>query len=154
MPRRASPFGPLSPGITGALLAAAAVGLGSPAQAECITQLNQQAPEGAHWSLHSDPVKNRRCWVLVDSSGRELSPPESDTGSSTVSTIQKFFSNLTGSADSPTPHRSPTHHVVDANRPPAGDHQMTQAERDALFEEFLRWHETQQGTGAPKQPPR
>jgi hypothetical protein len=34
---------------------------------------------------------------------------------------------------------------------PAG-RDMTPEERDALFEEFLRWHESQQGTGPKEQP--
>jgi hypothetical protein len=160
-------------GVVCVLLAIVATGFDSSAYAACILQPNQQAPEGAHWSLHTDSVTNRRCWILVDSSGRDISTPQEQ---SAVSSLQSFLSKLTGSPPAPTsqeapaspaanPPRKPQPHVATVNR--AADqpvrteqksethparHEMTPGERDALFEEFLRWHESQQITGAGKSP--
>jgi hypothetical protein len=157
MPRRASSFGPIMPGVVCVLLAAAMPGFVSSAQAECITQPKQQAPDGAHWSLHFDPVKNRRCWVLVDSAGRDLSAPEPQPAASTLSSIQSFLGNLTGSPQetpagpAAAPPRKPQPPVArprlgNLNRA-GGTEQKPDAKRDALFEEFLRWHESQKITG-------
>jgi hypothetical protein len=178
MPRRASPFGPITSGAVCVLLAAAAPGYVSSAQAECIVQPNQQAPDGAHWSLHFDHAKNRRCWILVDASGHDLSTPQQPAASGGLSSFQSFLGNFTGAtpapqpqeapastpAVAPPPRKPPSHgvqpHVASANRMnhparsepkpdahPAG-HDMSPGERDALFEEFLRWHESQKITGA------
>jgi hypothetical protein len=162
MPRRVSSFSPITPGIVCVLLAAAP-GFVSSVQAECITQPNQQAPDGAHWSLHFDSVKNRRCWVLVDSAGRNLSAPEPPpAGSNGLSSFQSFLSNLTGRPSSQAPEtaavppRKPQPHVARARvvNGAAGTEQkadakrdMTRGERDELFEEFLRWRESQKITG-------
>jgi hypothetical protein len=160
-------------GVVCILLATAAAGLVAPAQAECILQPNQQAPEGAHWSLHYDREKNRRCWIMVDASGHDVSTPQQPAGSTGLSTFQSFLDSITGGSTPQqqeatptgtpaTPPRKPQPHVVNATRadPPARieprsdahpvKQQMTPGERDALFEEFLRWHESQQITGAAK----
>ncbi len=170
MQRRANWYGLMKSGTFCILLATVVAGFDSPAQAECITQLTQQAPEGTHWSLHYDRVKNRRCWILVDATGQELStePAQSDS-SSTLSSLQTFFSNITTGIQSTgqpqeapanAPPRKPQANLANANKPVrpeqkgdahAGKHELTQPERDALFEEFLRWHESQQITGSAKQ---
>jgi hypothetical protein len=183
MPRRAPFSGPLMSGAVCAVLATVAVDMDSPAQAECIVQPNQQAPEGTHWSLHSDRAKNRRCWILVDSTGHEISStPEAQPSTSPVlSTLRTFIGNFTGGPPSPPvqeaapaadpappPPRRPAARVASPNRaeraarteqreksdaPPAG-RELTGPEREALFEEFLRWHESQQITGGVKPSPR
>ncbi len=172
MPRRVRLFGSMKSGVVCVLLATAAAGLGTPAQAECILQPNQQAPEGAHWSLHYDRDKNRRCWIMVDASGHDLSTPQQPADSSGLSTFQSFLDRITGGTSPPqqeaapagapaTPPRKPQPNVVNATRAdPAARTEpksearpvkpMTSGERDALFEEFLRWHESQQITGAAK----
>jgi hypothetical protein len=189
MPRRA--LGPnewMMSGAVCAVLAVVAVSIDSPAQAECITQPNQQVPEGAHWSLHTDHAKNRRCWVLVDAAGHDLSTPpqeEQSAASSALSTLQTFIGNITGTGGGPSSppaqeapaavpqapagpplHRNPPR-AVNANRPEpavrteqkdkgdahAGRHEISDPDREALFEEFLRWHESQQILG-PGNPPR
>jgi hypothetical protein len=173
MPRRANWFGLKKSGVVCVLLATVAVSFDSPAQAECITQLNQQAPEGTHWSLHYDRVKNRRCWILVDATGQELSTvQEQPDASPTLSSLQTFFTNITGiqrapqqaQEAAPSPPRKPQAHLANANRADrpvrteqkndahAAKHELTPPERDALFEEFLRWHESQQITGTGKPP--
>jgi hypothetical protein len=174
MSRRAKRFGLTKYGVVCVLLATVAACFDTPARAECIALLNQQAPEGTHWSLHYDRVKNRRCWILVDATGHDVSTlQEQSAGSSTLSSIQTFFSNLTGVQSTPEPQealpsaappRKPQARLANANRPnpparteqksgaPATQHELTQPERDALFEEFLRWHESQQIIGTVKPP--
>ncbi len=174
MPRYANRFGLTKYGVVCVLLSTVAVCFDTPARAECITLLNQQAPEGTHWSLHYDRVKNRRCWILVDATGHDVSTPqEQPAGSSTLSSIQTFFTNLTGVQSAPEPQealpsaaspRKPQARLANASRPnhpvrpeqkggaPAAQHELTQPERDALFEEFLRWHESQQIIGTVKPP--
>ncbi len=164
-------------GVAGAALTVAAASFDSRAQAECILQPNQQAPEGTHWSLHYDPAKNRRCWILVDATGHDISTYEvQPAASGGLSSLQSFLANITGSAPpaqevpaSPAapPPRKPQPQAVNPNRAdrtvrtePKSEahparHEMTQGERDALFEEFLRWRESQKITGpANPQPSR
>jgi hypothetical protein len=178
MLRRASSSGPVMSGVVCVLIAAAAPGFVSSAQAECIVQPNQQAPEGAHWSLHTDRATNRRCWILMDSAGRDLSTAQPQPApSSGLSSLQSFLGNFTGGPPAPppqeqapaspaaTPPRKPQPHAVQPRVANAGkaDHrarteqkadarparqEMTPGARDALFEEFLRWHENQKITGS------
>jgi hypothetical protein len=164
MSRRVRSSGGLMSGAVCVLLASAAAGLDSPAHAECITQPVQQAPEGAH--LYFDRARNRRCWILVDAAGRELS-----TAQMQPATTSSFLGNFTGAGPpeeaTPAPAAPPPprrHRVVNANRParppepktaaraarPETRHEMSQSDRDALFEEFLRWHESQRITGGSK----
>jgi hypothetical protein len=174
MSRRASSSGPLMSGAACVLLAAAAVGYDSPAYADCIVQPNRQAPDGTHWSLHFDRVQNRRCWILVDATGHDISTYE-PAATSTLSSFQSFLGNITGTNPPPQPQeapaspavappgRAPHPHVVNVHRVerPAvrpeqkteahpAKHEMSPPERDALFEEFLRWHESRKITGADK----
>jgi hypothetical protein len=183
MPRRAHSSGSTMFGVVCALLATVAVGIDSPAQAECIAQPNQQAPEGAHWSLHYDRAKNRRCWILVDATGHDIStPPAQPDTSPALSAFQTFIGNFTGGPPSPPAQEaaaaSPATATQQPRRPPArvaspnraeravrteqretgdaqaGKRELTEPEREALFEEFLRWHESQQIMGTVNPSPR
>jgi hypothetical protein len=162
----------------------AAVSFNSPAQAACIEQPYQQAPEGAHWSLYYDRVENRRCWMLIDAAGRDISMFLAQPAARPAPpSLQTIFGNFTGgppppppppqqppvaARPDPPPRRLPAR-VVHANRPghpvrrtaQRGEahpdkHEMTPEEREALFKEFLRWHESQQTSGGvkPPSPPR
>jgi hypothetical protein len=179
---RAPSFGPAMSGVVCALLATVAVGIDSPAQADCVVQPNQQAREGAHWSLHTDRAKNRRCWVLVDATGHDISTEQAQSvAAPSPSVLQTILGNFTGAGSSSPPaqeapaaavapaspplRRLPAH-VVNANRPERirteqraeprdkGGHELTEPEREALFEEFLRWHESQQMMGTANPSPR
>lgn len=176
MPRCANWFGLMKSGVICILLATVAASFDTPAQAECIAQLTHQAPEGTHWSLHYDRIKNRRCWILVDATGQEVSTiPAQPDASPALSSLQTFFTNITGiqptpqpqeapPSQAPSPLRKPQAPLANANRPDrpvrteqksdaqAAKHELTPPERDALFEEFLRWHESQQITGTVKPP--
>jgi hypothetical protein len=183
MPRRASSSGPVMLGVVCALLAAAAPGFVRSAQAECVLQPSQQAPEGAHWSLHFDSGKNRTCWILVDAAGHDLPTPEPQPAISTgLASIQSFLGNFTGGPLPPAPQEAPavsaptskpqphvvqrhgvrSHIVIVVNRPaqpvrieqkadaqPAKHRlmqDMTQEEREAMFEKYLRWRESQKNS--------
>jgi hypothetical protein len=150
------------------LLASAAAGLDSPAHAECPMQLFQQPPQGAYWSPQFDRDENRCCWILVDAAGREL--PTGQAQPAPALPFQLFLGSFTGAGPppqeaTPAPAAPPPprrHRAVHAKRPvrppgsktaahrarPETRHEMSQADRDALFEEFLRWHESQKITGA------
>jgi hypothetical protein len=148
------------------LLAAAMAGADShPAQAAgCIAQPNMQAPDGTHWTLHHDHIRNRRCWLLVDSAGREVAPVPAQPAGTSMSAWQAFLGNFTGAGTPPQrPQAAPASHgpesrIVTASKPARtappktevhlAKPQLSQEERDALFEEFLRWHESQKITGA------
>jgi hypothetical protein len=143
-------------------MTAAIVAFDGPARADCMVQPNQQAPDGTHWSLHFDQATNRRCWILVDGAGREVSAQPGTT------VFQSFISSITGqqqqqpqeappaspAASPPRPqtlHRTPRPPAVrPESEATATKHGMSQPERDALFEEFLRWHESRKITGADK----
>jgi hypothetical protein len=162
-------------GVVCALLATVAVSIDSPAQAECIAQPNQQAPEGAHWSLHYDRSNNRRCWILVDATGHDISTLQAQPNTtSALSSFRTFLGKFTGGPPSPPaqeapaaaspppaqPRRPPVH-VASPSRAEravrmeqrekgdshAGKREFTEPEREALFEEFQRWHEGQQMIG-------
>lgn len=177
-PRRAGWPRLVMSGAVCALMAAAAPGLVSSAQAECILmQPSQPAPDGTHWSLSIDRATNRRCWILVDAAGRDLLTPQ-PVPSTGLATLQSFLGNFTGGPPPPpppleppaspvvAPRRPPPHAVqpravtmIRANRParpePKPDvrpvkHEMSPGDREALFEEFLRWHESQKITGAAR----
>ena len=63
-------------GAVGMLLAAAPDGHPAQAQtADCVTERPVQAPEGTHWVGRWEINNYRRCWVLVDAAGRELTAP-------------------------------------------------------------------------------
>jgi hypothetical protein len=165
------------------LLATAAAGLDSPANADCVAELNQQVPEGTRWHLHFDRVTNQRCWTLVDAKGREihLTPPQPAT--TRPSSFPSFLGGFTGSGP-PPPQQPPQQQVTTTPAPPLPRrlrvmtvnhqpvrpveqktashparpetrqetkpetrHEMSQPDRDALFEEFLRWHESRKITG-------
>jgi hypothetical protein len=144
--------------------------------ADCITEPNVQAPDGTHWVGHWEINNYRRCWVLMDAAGREVPVPvQAQPASPPASAWQTFLGNLTG-AGTPPPQAAPAspaaasppkprtsqpdgpHRVVTASKPARGEppknevrpvkREMSQPDRDALFEEFQRWHERQKITGA------
>ena len=158
------------------LLAAAALA-GAPARAECILQPDGATPEGMHWSLHYDAAKNRRCWVLVNAtsaapapSGAAAAPPAAPA----PTTLESFFGNLMGrsppaappAAAPPPAEAAPVRRAqapaaapgaAAAPKPaaaPKRDYRdMTPEQRDALFGEFMRWHDGRPNSEAAKDQP-
>src|SRR5215475_12498929 len=118
MPRCAPSFGLVMSGVACILLAAVAAGVDSPARADCIVQPGQPVPEGAHWSLHYDRAKNRRCWILVDAAGHDLSVAQPQaTTAPVISPFQAILGNFTG-AGSPPPAQEAPAAVAPAPAPP------------------------------------
>jgi hypothetical protein len=144
--------------------------------ADCITEPNVQAPDGTHWISHMEINYYRRCWVLVDAAGREVvAPVPAQPASPSGSAWQSFLGNVTG-AGTPQPQAAPAspaaasprrphtpqpdgpHRVVTASKPARSEPpksevrpvkpDMSRPDSNALFEEFLRWHESQKITGA------
>jgi hypothetical protein len=155
------PAHPWISGAVGMLLVAATAGADSrPAQAQvadCITEPNVQAPDGTHWSAHWEINNYRRCWVLLDAAGREVVAP---VPAQPVATPQAAPAGpAAASLRGPnTSQPDGSHRVVTANKPARSEppksevrplkHEMSSPDRDALFEEFLRWRESQKITGA------
>jgi hypothetical protein len=180
MPRCASSFVPMISGVVCALLAAVAIDFRSPvlAASVCVGQAAQPAPQGARWVLHMDRVRGRRCWLLVDAYGREVSgqvQPNAASAPSPSSPFMSLFGYMTEvpnatpqSSEPPVPRpamrfRRPQAHVARDNRsradqtsprePHTGRGALSQPDRDALFEEFLRWHESQKMMHTLSPPP-
>ena len=192
MPERVNSFAPIFPNVFFVFVATIAVHLLAPARAEsaCIVQPSQPAAEGTHWSLHYDRAQGRKCWLLLDTKGREVTasqaqpstvstPPPADSLSSQITSL---LGSLTGATENALPrlnapqddtpragpagaprkprgngaNASKADNGVRADQKSAGEGRtakraspLTQPEREALFEEFLRWQESQQITGAP-----
>jgi hypothetical protein len=144
------------------LLVAAAAGADCrPAQAaDCITEPNVPAPDGTHWSPHWELNNYRRCWVLVDAAGREVVASVPAKPASPSGTQATPASPAAASPHKPhTPQPDGPHRVVAASKPAArseppksglrpAKRDMSQLDRAALYEEFLRWHESQKIIGA------
>jgi hypothetical protein len=184
MSERVNSFGPLLPAASLAfiLVATIAVPVCSPALADslCIEQSSQPAPEGTRWSSRYDRARGRKCWFLVDASGREVTTlpaqqsaaPTPDPVQTLSSQLAALFGNATeapanvapqGNVPQASPANAPrkpqgntanaikTDNGVRADQKSVGEAikrttpAMTLAERNALFEDFLRWHESQQG---------
>src|SRR5262245_50747180 len=175
MPERVNSFAPMIPGVLSVLVATVAVLPCSAVRADnaCIEQPSPPAAEGTRWSLHYDRAKGRKCWVLVDANGYDVTPPQAQlTGTSTPEAVQTLSSqiaslwgNLTGaSANATTQAHAPqvtvprktqgnaanagrTDNGVRAEQRSMGEGHavkrsspaLTAPEREALFEEFLRW---------------
>jgi hypothetical protein len=169
MPERAYSFAPTIPGVFSVFVTAMAVHFCSPVRADsaCLDQPSQPAAEGTRWSAHYDRTKGRKCWVLVDAStsGRDAAAPQAQPNAASISApvetlssqIASLLGNLTGASANVTPQATaPQAGAPGAPRKPQGNAArtdqraeghavkrvnpaLTQPEREALFEEFLRW---------------
>jgi hypothetical protein len=153
---------------------------GAHADSACIEQPGQPAAEGARWLQRYDRAKGRRCWVLVDASGHDVTvsqaqpsaPPAPALDPTFSSQLAALFGSWTAQANVAPPgnppqinsasaSRKPQGAVANANKPDSGlrsDQKssreghagkrtapvLSEQERNALFEEFMRWHESQQ----------
>jgi hypothetical protein len=146
--------------------------------ADCITeQPNVPPPEGTYWNPRWEINNYRRCWVLVDAAGHEVAAPvPAQPANPPVPAWRSFLGNLTG-AGTPQPQAAPAspptasprkphpssqpdgpHRVVTTGQPARSEPpksevrpvkpNKSQPDQDALFEEFMRWRETQKLTGA------
>jgi hypothetical protein len=161
---------------------------------DCLTGPNRQPGPGGHWYFHLDRATDRRCWYLVEATGRPptaetLQPQPAEPLQQPQPTFGSFFSSLgiTGSSGQPDPNsgdprilqpnraddarsddsapgrqsrivRRPVAEASLAPKPrrpapaparPPAQHADDQAasskpdERDALFQEFLKWRQRQ-----------
>jgi len=195
MPERVNSFASIILRVYLIFVAMIAVFFSSPAWAEnaCIEQPSQPAPDGAHWSIHYDRAKGRKCWFLTDAKGRDVTASQAQPSAAPMpapvdslsSQIASLLGSLTGAAESalpqasasqgdaqqPGPARGPrkprgnganaarADNSVQAEQKGAGEGRavkhvsspLTEPEREALFEEFLRWR--QQTMDGPSRSP-
>jgi hypothetical protein len=146
------------------------------AEGTCIERPSQPAPEGTRWSAHHDRAHGRRCWSLVDANGYDVTPSQtsaSDILPSLSSHLSSLLDNLTGASANVTPQatapqatapRKPQGNAANASKTDSSVRSdqksvgeahvakraspgLTQPEREALFEEFLRWQENREAVG-------
>jgi hypothetical protein len=143
------------------------------ADSACLEQPNQPAAEGTRWSAHYDRAKGRKCWILVDASTSGHDAPQAQpNAASTSGPVETFSSqiasllgNLTGASANTTPQagaagapRKLQGNVANAGKTDNGaradqkgdghalkraNPALTPVEREALFEEFLRWQQNE-----------
>jgi hypothetical protein len=113
MPERVNSFASVIPGVSFVFIATIAVHFVSPAQAEgaCTEQPGQRAAEGTHWAVHYDRAKGRKCWVLVDANGRDVTASQAQPSPAPTpspmdalsSQIASLLGSLTGTTETATP---------------------------------------------------
>ena len=143
------------------------------ADSACLEQPSQPAAEGTRWSAHYDRTKGRKCWVLVDASTNGHDAPQAQPNAASTSApvetlssqIASLLGNLTGASANVTPQAgaanvprrlqgnaaiaSKTDNGVRTDQRGEGhavkrvNPALTQPEREALFEEFLRWQQNE-----------
>ena len=98
------------------------------AAAKCITEPNLDAPHSGHWYFHTDPVSDRKCWYI----GR---PGSKHPRTTPAESALKIDSHVRRTTDVGRPKNNEATDQSDAR--------LNGADRDALFQEFLRWQERQ-----------
>jgi hypothetical protein len=144
--------------------------------ADCVREPTVQAPDGTHWVGHWEINYYRRCWVLVDAAGREVAAPvPAQPANPPQSAWQPSLGNFTGASTSQpqaaqaspvaasprrphTSQRDGPHPVATPSKPAHSEPPKSevhavkpdkrQLDREALYAEFLRWHESQKLIGA------
>jgi len=81
---------------------------------DCLAEPNRQPPDGLHWYYRVDHANNRKCWHLGEMLAQRASP-ESPPPSAPV-------------ADRPNQRDVPA---------------VSKAQRDSLFQDFIRWNQLQ-----------
>jgi hypothetical protein len=84
---------------------------------DCVAEPNGEPPDGRHWFYHVDPATNRKCWHLGEATPAQRPAPDA---------------SAPASAAEPAGRRS--------------SKALSKAEREDLFREFVRWHETQRAS--------
>ena len=84
---------------------------------DCIAKPNQQPAEGQHWYYRSDRTTNQKCWYLKEAG--------------------------TTTPQAAAPETPPPAGTAVARSGQPGAPPLRKAEREALFQEFLRWHKRQ-----------
>jgi hypothetical protein len=142
----------------------------------CIQQPNQQPAEGSHWYYHLDRANSRKCWYLGPEGSRlpGAEAPQGQSGAVPTPTFSSLFSSLFGgaaaattTAPQDTSMREPriiqanpskilkVDDIVQKGQPSLPEERaeprytppLKRAQREALFQKFLQWHESQRITG-------
>jgi hypothetical protein len=95
----------------------AALGLGAnyaSAADDCITESNLVPPKGNRWYYHIDRATNRKCWHIAP---------------------------IAAAPAAAHPQRASAR--SEPGQTARGNHQLSESERAALFQDFLRWKEQQ-----------
>jgi hypothetical protein len=138
---------------------------------ECIEQPTREPAEGSHWYYYSDSVKNRKCWYLgvVGAKAREPGGPPAQSNVVPTQTLSSQLSSAFGKSTAATPTVAPQDSaarepriiqgnstnilkiqdtapkekgdIPEVRADPRKQSRINQAEREALFEDFLRWYE-------------
>src|SRR5229473_1571792 len=149
MPERANSFAPTIPGVFSILVATIAVHFCSPVRADsaCLEQPSQPAAEGTRWSAHYDRAKGRKCWILVNAATNGHDTPQAQPNAAQISPVgvpRKPQGNAASASKADSGVRADQKSIGEAHAVKRVSPVLTQPEREALFEEFLRWHQDQQ----------
>jgi hypothetical protein len=105
---------------------------------DCITEPKRAAASGGHWYYHVDRVNQRKCWYVgqagmkvVRGASRTQSPLQS--GPRSQRSIARRFDSTRVLTQEAHQQLTPT---------------LEPANRDALFEEFLRWQKSKATSSA------
>ena len=169
MPRRAHPFVPA----VVIFITSSTLGINGPvfAAGACIEQPNREPPQGEHWTYRYDRESSRKCWYLIAGAAKPRAAPPDETSISALasrfaSAVRKLTVTFPPAAppdrkagepriNQNSPARPPRLEDM-AQRPPdlpkeradpRNTSSLTPAERNALFEEFLRWDEIHRNQG-------
>jgi len=105
----------LVPAVSASLLATAmAFSTDARSADDCLAEPNREPPDGLHWYYRVDRASNRKCWHLGDIVAQRASPELPPS-------------------PGPVADRAQQHEARAISR----------AERDTLFQEFIRWNELQ-----------
>ena len=159
-----------------AAVAAFGLGRPAHGGSECIQQPNQQPTEGAHWYYHLDRANGRKCWYLAPDAARlpEADTSQVQSGANPTPTFSSLFSSLFGGTAAATTAAAPDAsirepRIIQANpakalkvddivpngKPSLPEERaeprytppLKRAQREALFQKFLQWDESQRITG-------
>ena len=154
-----------------ALVAAALLLLGNSAvhaADDCLAEPKPGATQGGHWYYLTNPTTQRKCWYLArpGADHARVDTREAQAASSAApaapSPVQQLVNALTGNsenkdqkpadANTTEPARGakptnaaerPRHATRQVSRPTGHPTVLDQAQREALFRDFLRWQAQQ-----------
>jgi hypothetical protein len=103
---------------------------------DCIVEPNRQPPDGRHWYYHVDRATNHKCWYLGEAgmvAQRAPSDAQNSPGANPSAQSASTQSPAGPNPAGPVADRSGQREALALSR----------AQRDALFQEFIRWNELQ-----------
>jgi len=109
---------------------------------DCAAKPNGVPPQGFHWYYQTDRVNNRKCWrqLRVSETGAAIIPPAAKASQASAR-MQEVPRAPQVAAKPVTEGRA----FFDP-KPARGTSSLTEAQRDALFQEFLEWERTRRNS--------